>query len=152
MPRSLPPVAGLVWCAIFVVLDAVQAVYFGAVLQRLDSFLIGGLVFGLSAAGCLIWAALRDPGQIGIAFAHRGALMGLNASTAGAWVTYLIAVQLVEPAVAFALFCGLVPLTMIVAGWLGSGEGQAPRNRLEAAGNLVLAGGLALLCGVTLMG
>lgn len=143
---------GLLWCLVFVVLDAVQAVYFGNVLQHVDSFLLGGIVFGLSSVFCIVWSAARCPDQIRCARRNPGSVIGLNITAAGGWIFYLLAVQLIEPAVAFMIFAGSVPLVTIVAAWIGVPEGQAPRNRAEMVGNLLLAFGLILLSSITLLG
>lgn len=144
--------AGLAWCAAFVALDAVQAVFLGGTLQRLDGFLTGLLVFGLSALVVGLWCWRRSPEQIGIALANRPALIGLNISTAGGWVFYFGAVQLVEPAVAFTIFTGVIPLTAIAAGRFGIAEAEAARAPLERAGNAALAMGLLLLAAITVFG
>ncbi|SFU22280.1 hypothetical protein [Mesorhizobium sp. YR577] len=72
---------GLIWAFSFVILEAAQAVFFGGVFQDYDSFLIGGAVFGFTAAGALIWAKVRTPEQLKIACANGASLFGLNLST-----------------------------------------------------------------------
>ena len=116
---------GLAWCATFVFLDAVQAVFLGGTLQRMDGFLMGLLVFGPSALVVGLWSGRRDPAQIAIALANSRALIVLNLATAGGWVFYFASVQLVEPAVAFTLFTGIIPLTALVAGRFGVVEAEA---------------------------
>ncbi len=102
---------GLLWCLTFLVLDAAQAVFFGAAFQRSDSFLAGALVFGVPAAGCIVaHLALLRPDELRSAWRKTGDLVGLNVTSAGAWLAYLIAIQLIEPAVAFAIFSGTIPL------------------------------------------
>jgi drug/metabolite transporter (DMT)-like permease len=145
-------IRGLAWCATFVVLDAVQAVYLGGVLQRIDAFLLGALVFGLSAAGCLAWSWHLRRWQLMTALRDGRALAAMNVAAAGAWLSYFMAIQLIEPAVAFAIFCGAVPLATIAAWYLGIEEGHGARNRTEAAGNVILALGIVLLAGSTLLG
>jgi drug/metabolite transporter (DMT)-like permease len=144
--------AGLFWCMVFLVLDAAQAVWFGALLQRHDAFLLGFLVFGISAVGCMIHTWFTAPSQYSIAFGYPGALLGLNLTAAGAWLTWFGAVQLIEPAVAFMIFSGLIPVTTIIAGWLGFSEGQRSRNRTEALGNGLIVLGMILLAVFTLTG
>jgi drug/metabolite transporter (DMT)-like permease len=143
---------GLVWCFTFVVLDAVQAVFFGGVFQRIDAFLIGSLVFGLTTAGAVSWTWVRDPEQILRAFENREALIGMNVSAAGGWIAYLLAIQLVEPAVAFTIFSGMVPITAIVAARFGVPEASRARNRFEMFGYIVLMFGLVALVAITLAG
>lgn len=143
---------GLVWCFTFVVLEAVQAVFFGGVFQRMDAFLIGSLVFGLTTAGAVSWTWVRDPEQISRAFANRDALIGMNASAAGGWIAYLVAIQIIEPAVAFTIFSGMVPLATLLAARFGVAEATPARNRVEVFGYIVLAVGLVALVAITLAG
>jgi len=143
---------GLAWAMVFVVLDAAQAVYFGGVLQRHDAFLLGGTVFGLSAAGCLAWTAIRAPKDLRQALGQGRALAGLNISVAGAFVAYFHALQMIEPAVAFALFAGVIPIVTIIAGRVGIGEAERSRNRIEAVGNATIVAGLSLLAIATVLG
>ena len=136
----------------FVVLDAVQAVYLGGVLQRIDGFLLSGLVFGLSSAACILWTIYKSNGQFQKVLKNGKTLIGLNVTAAGGWLFYLFAVQLIEPAVAFMIFAGSIPLITIAAAWAGISEAQAPRNTLEWVGNSILAGGLVTISIVTIAG
>ena len=54
---------GIFYCLAFVSLEAIQAVYFGSVFQRMDSFLLVSAIFGLAIACSLLWVAWRDRGQ-----------------------------------------------------------------------------------------
>jgi drug/metabolite transporter (DMT)-like permease len=143
---------GLLWCTTFVVLDAANAVLVGSILQRVDSFLLGAIVFGISSAVCIGWAGALRPDEIAAAMRNREALVALNVFNAGGWITYLGAVQLIEPAVAFTILSGAIPLATLAATGLGLEEGQGARNGMELLGNIVLAGGLILLGTITLMG
>ena len=142
----------MVWCFTFVVLEAVQAVFFGGVFQRMDAFLIGSLVFGLTTAGAVSWTWVRYPEQISRAFANRDALIGMNASAAGGWIAYLVAIQIIEPAVAFTIFSGMVPLATLLAARLGVTEASSARNRVEVFGYVLLAAGLVALVSITFAG
>lgn len=144
--------AGVVWCLIFLVLDAAQAVWFGSLLQLQDSFAVSFLSFGIATLASLVWVAWKEPGQYRIAARHLGALFGLNLSVVGAWLCYFAAIQRIEPAVAFMLFTGLIPITTIVAAWFGFPEGQRSRNRLEVSGNGLIVIGMLLLALFTLFG
>jgi drug/metabolite transporter (DMT)-like permease len=143
---------GLIWCLVFVVLDAAQAVYFGGILQRLDGFLLGGLVFGISSIGCIVWTVVVRPQQVRVVTDNFPAILGVNLSAAGGWMAYFIAIQVIEPAVAFTIFSGVIPLTTIAASKLGFAEAQSSRNWVEAFGNGVLTLGMALLALFTLLG
>ncbi|WP_112323910.1 hypothetical protein [Oceanibium sediminis] len=150
--RIRPGTQGLIWCLVFVFLDSVQAVYFGSILQGIDGFLLGGLVFGISSVFCLGWSVLRSPEPLRRVEQNLPSVIGLNVTAAGGWLFYLLAVQLIEPAVAFTIFAGSVPLVTIVAAWSGVPEGQVPRNAAEVLGNLGLALGLLVLAGITVLG
>lgn len=145
-------IRGLAWCFTFVILEAAQAVFFGGVFQRMDAFLVGSLVFGLSTAATLAWMWAVDRSQLIHAFSNRAALVGMNISAAGGWLAYLTAIQLVEPAVCFAIFSGAVPLATLVAARCGVAEATAARNRLESWAYVTLLFGLLVLVGVTVSG
>lgn len=75
---------GLMWCFCFVVLEAVQAVYFGSVFQRTDAFFIGTCVFGVSTVVSLTWIWVTDRMQFALALRNWRLLLGLNLASAGA--------------------------------------------------------------------
>jgi hypothetical protein len=143
---------GLFWCCTFVILDAVQAVFCGGIFQRMDSFLIGAVVFGSPAAGCIAWTAFKSPAELSNALRARSALIWLNVTAAGAWLTYLIAIQLIEPAVAFTIFSGVIPIAATAARRLGVPLAPRLRNAIEVLGYIVLATGMIALACFTLLG
>ena len=143
---------GLIWAFSFVILEAAQAVFFGGVFQNHVSFLIGAAVFGLTAAGTLIWACVRTPEQLETAWANPASLFALNFSTAFVWITYFFALQMIEPAVVFTIFSGLIPVTILVAAMMGVPEASPLRNRIECAGLLIIAIGVGYLAAITLLG
>ncbi|MHA6688767.1 hypothetical protein [Mesorhizobium sp. A556] len=143
---------GLIWAFSFVILEAAQAVFFGGVFQDYDSFLIGGAVFGFTAAGTLIWAKVRAPEQLRIAWANRASLLGLNLSTALVWIAYFFALQMIEPAVVFTVFSGLVPIAIVIAAACGVPEASPLRNRVEGVGLITVVIGVGYLAAITLLG
>jgi len=143
---------GLIWAFSFVILEAAQAVFFGGVFQDYDSFLVGAAVFGPTAAATLVWTYLRTPDQLRIAGANRVALVGLNVSTALVWVAYFFALQMIEPAVVFTIFSGLIPVTILVGSIFGVPEASPLRNRVEGAGLLIVVVGVCYLAAITLLG
>lgn len=143
---------GLIWAFSFVTLEAAQAVFFGGVFQDHDSFLIGATVFGLSAAGTLIWSELRTPTQLRIAWANKTSLIGLNLSTTYVWIAYFFALQMIEPAVVFTIFSGLIPIAILVAAACGVPEAPPLRNRVEGVGLFIALAGICYLCAITLTG
>jgi drug/metabolite transporter (DMT)-like permease len=148
----LPRLSGLVWCAIFVVLDAVQAVAFGSFLQTMDSFLVGLIVFGSAWAACLLFIAVFAPHQLAAARGDLGAVVWTCVYTAAGWLTYLGAIQLIEPAVALTIASGAVALTMVAASLAGMREASPVKNAIEAAGYGLIALGIVLLAVFTLLG
>jgi len=147
-----PPLHGLLWCATFVVLDAAQAVLFGGFLQRHDSLLVGFLVFGLSSLACSAVVLARTPGELHAAFRDRRTLVALNGFTAGGWLSYLGAVQLIEPAVVATIFSGVIPLTVVIVRAGTRGATTAPLDVWERIGLAVLVVGLIALSVSTLAG
>ncbi len=162
---ALPPVAlGLLFCLSFVTLEAVQAVYLGAVFQDADSFLIGAWVFGITVIGCVGATAVLRPGQLIAALRSPGLVAGINVLAALTWTTYFIAIQIIEPAVVFTLFSGMVPLATVLAARFGmpealdgltSARGHRLRRGLSRAGNgliLLAVAGLAITTSMGLSG
>lgn len=143
---------GLIWAFSFVILEAIQAVFFGGIFQDYDSFLIGAVVFGLTAAGTLLWAHFRTPGQLAIAWSIPSSLLALNVSTALVWVAYFLALQVIEPVVVFTIFSGLIPVAIVVAAVLGVPEASPLRNWVEGVGLLIVVVGMGYLAAVTLLG
>lgn len=143
---------GLIWAFSFVILEAAQAVFFGGVFQDYDSFLIGAFVFGLTAIGTLLWVRVRTPDQLITAGRNSASLFGLNLSTALVWIAYFFALQLIEPAVVFTIFSGLISVAILVAHAFGVPEASPLRNRVEGVGLVVIVIGLGYLAAVTLLG
>ncbi|WP_306151487.1 DMT family transporter [Roseovarius sp. MMSF_3281] len=143
---------GLMWAFSFVILEAAQAVFFGGVFQNYDSFLIGAAVFGVTAAGTLIWANLKTPGQLEVARSNLMSLLGLNLSTAFVWIAYFFALQMIEPAVVFTIFSGLIPVTIHVAALFGVPEATSVRNRVEGLGLIVVVVAIIYLSAITMLG
>ncbi|AHB50196.1 hypothetical protein W911_10665 [Hyphomicrobium nitrativorans NL23] len=143
---------GLIWCAVFVVLDAAQAVVFGTVLQRMDSLLVGIYVFGTSALLCLVIVVVRARHELQIACVNPALLAALNVSSAVGWLFYLGAVQLIEPAVAFTLFSGIIPLSIVVARRADGDGPRLPLSAWERCGLFILAIGLVALAASTIGG
>ena len=149
----MPPVAiGLIWAIAFVVLESVQFVYFGGLFQRVNSFLFGFCVLGLTSAFFVGMAWLRTPGQIRQAFQNPGLLLKVNATAAFAWIAFLGSVQLIEPAIAYTIGAGVMPITAFLLHRFGWPEGEAMRNRTEFFGNVIVACAILLLCVITLAG
>ncbi|MEM7669905.1 MAG: DMT family transporter, partial [Pseudomonadota bacterium] len=143
---------GLIWAFSFVILEAAQAVFFGGVFQDYDSFLIGAAVFGFTAVGTLVWTHFRSPDQLLIAWNNGHALLGLNLSTSFVWIAYFFALQMIEPAVVFTIFSGLIPVAILFFSALGVPEASPLRNRTEGAGLVIIMIAVTYLAAITLLG
>ena len=99
---------GLICCLSFITLEAFQAVYLGSVFQEVDSFLVGTWVFGISVVGCTLATAIFRPAELAASCRAWRIVAALNLFAALTWTTYFIAVQLIEPAVVFTIFSGMV--------------------------------------------
>lgn len=143
---------GLICCLSFITLEAFQAVYLGAVFQDVDSFLVGSWVFGISVAGSTLATAILRPAELAASFRAWKIVVALNLFAALTWTTYFIAVQLIEPAVVFTIFSGMVPLGTIIAEWLGLPEARSPRRRFVHVGNALILLSILVLAAVTVSG
>lgn len=143
---------GLICCLSFVTLEAFQAVYLGSVFQDVNSFLVGTWVFGISVVGCTIATAILRPSELAASGLAWRVVVALNLFAALTWTTYFIAVQLIEPAVVFTIFSGMVPLGTVFAGWIGLPEAWSPRWRLVNAGNALILLSILFVSAVTVVG
>ncbi len=147
-----PAAIGVIWALAFVILEAVQYVYFGGLFQNMSSFLFGFLVFGIVVAAVGLWAAVFARDQLRAALANPAPLIGANISATFAWAAYLGSVQLIEPAIAYTIGAGVMPITAYVAHRMGVPEGEPMRNRTEALGVFALFVGIVYLAFVTVSG
>ena len=144
--------AGIAWALAFVVLEAIQFVFFGAVFQRVNSFLFGALVFTCVVLAFTGWAAVFRRDQLRLAFANPRHLIAVNLTATFAWIAFLGSVERIEPAIAYTIGAGVMPLTAWVAWRLGTPEGEPMRNRIEASGNLLILLGIVGLGAITVSG
>jgi drug/metabolite transporter (DMT)-like permease len=109
------PLTGVLWALAFVTLEAVQYVYFGGLFQRMSSFLFGFLVFAITMVIFIGWTAIKSPEQLGTAFKDPKTLIAVNISATLAWAAYLTSVQLIEPAIAYTIGAGIMPVAAYLA-------------------------------------
>ncbi len=143
---------GLLLCLVFVTLEAFQAVYLGSVFQNTDSFLVGACVFGISVLACTLVTALFRARELVASFRSWKIVTALNIFAAITWCTYFLAIQLIEPAIVFTIFSGMVPLGTVIAGWFALPEAGVTRQKLHVTGNALLFLALLFLGGVTVFG
>lgn len=143
---------GLVFCLVFVTLEAFQAVYLGSVFQKADSFLVGACVFGVSVSACTLITAVFRPGELLASLVSWRIVAALNVFAATTWCTYFLAIQLIEPAIVFTIFSGMVPLGTVVAGWCGLPEAGTMRHKPDIIGNALIFLAVLLLGAITVFG
>ena len=143
---------GMICCLSFVSLEAFQAVYLGALFQGVDSFLVGAWVFGISAMVSFIATLVFRPAELVASISSIQVVVGLNVLAAITWTTYFTAIQLIEPAVVFSIFSGMVPLGTILAAIIGMKEARSPQTALLQLGNGIMLVSLLLLAGTTVAG
>ena len=147
-----PVQLGLIYCLAFVTLEAFQAVFFGSVFQNVDSFVVGAWVFGISVVFCTLVTAVMRPAELTASVRSWRIVATLNVLATLSWTTYFIAVQLIEPAVAFAIFSGMIPLGTVIGAWLGLPEARSPGRRLVRVGNGLILLSILLLAAATVTG
>ena len=143
---------GLLWALAFVVLEAIQFVFFGNIFQRVSSVTFGAIVFAIGSISFIVFSALRHPDQLRIAFQNPKLLWQINLSATLAWLCFLLSVQMIEPAVAYTIGAGVMPLTTWAAHRFGLPEGDPMRNRTELWGVLIITAAMILLTLFTLTG
>ncbi|WFE90661.1 hypothetical protein K1718_04750 [Roseibium porphyridii] len=147
-----PTQVGIVFCLAFVTLEAFQAVYLGTVFQNVSSFLVGAWVFGISVCGCTLATLLVRPNEIVASVRAWKTVVALNLFAALTWTSYFAAVQLIEPAVVFTIFSGMVPLGTIMGARLGLPEAASPSTRASQVGHLTILISLLVLAAITILG
>ena len=152
MRTGMPLLAGLAWSTVFILLESTQSVFFGSVLQRMDSFFLGFWVFGISTLVLALGIRVFDPGQFGLCRRNLKDLFACNCSTAAGWALYLFAIQLIEPAVAFTVSSAAMPISAIMFARLGIGEPADLKTPQERIGFFLVVLGIVVLAGATILG
>ncbi len=124
-------VIGVLLVLSFVLLESIQFVFFGGLFQKLDSFMFGFMVFGMTTVIFIAFTAIRAPGQIKSALALPGQLLAVNVGAVVTFTAYLLSVQLLEPAITYTISAGVMPITAWLLYRFGAREGHAMRNPLE---------------------
>ncbi len=143
---------GLSWSAVYILLESAQSVFFGSVLQRMDSFQLGFWVFGITSVFLLLGVWLFDPEQVKLCGQNLRGLFVCNCSTAAGWILYLFSIQLIEPAVAFTVSSAAMPISAIGLAFLGIGEPVSLHMKQKRVGLGLIFVGIVFLVGATLMG
>ena len=148
----MTPYSGALFCAVFLVTDAVRSVYFAGMFQRASSFVVGSLVFSVISVFALACVYCADRKQLALAWTARPIVIKVNLLTATSWCMYFFALQLIEPAVAFTLFAGSILLSTLLAAWSGVSPQKVRTNRIMVVGYIGVTLSLLLLVTITLLG
>ena len=143
---------GLVWSFLYIGLESTQSVFFGSALQSLDSFLLGFLVFGVTTNLLSAGIFLFDTKQFSYAQESLISLIAYNLSTAAGWALYLLAIQLIEPAIAFAVSSAAMPIAAIVFAYFNIGEPERLNTLSKRFGVAMIVLGMLLFSLTTLAG
>ena len=95
---------------------------------------------------------MRDRGQFAVARREWRNLAKAGIGTAASWVGYFVALQLMEPAVAYTVFSGLVPLIILGAARRGVPEASSAAGRGSRLGHMLIAASVIYLCLVSIAG
>jgi len=147
-----PGAAGIVWALGFVLLESIQFVFFGAVFQRMSSHLFGFCVFIITTIAFVGWSALRRPAELRLALAQPRLLLAINVTATLSWVMFLLAVQIIEPAIAYTLGAAAMPLAAWVFARFGVNAGGKGRNLRETFGLALILFGAVFLAIITVAG
>lgn len=113
---------GLGLLALFLVMSAARDVFFGWVFQSTDVFAVTALVF-MATAMIFGGLTLRERGRWRGSLRHLRTILAVNVLTAAAWLAYLWAVKLIEPAVASTIWSGVGPLVVAALAVRASSHG-----------------------------
>ncbi len=145
-------ILGLVWGFAFVFTESFQAVFFGALFQDLSPFLFGLFVFGITSFLFIGWTAFKQPEQITAALNNPRPLITINVCVSLAVMAYFTSIKLIEPAIAYCISAGAMPITTYILYRCGVREGEGMRNKVEGFGNLLLLGSILYLGVITIAG
>ncbi len=143
---------GIILTLAFVTLESMQFVYFGGLFQRMSSFHFGALVFGSMIVLFVGGTALRDRQVLRNAWRNPRPVIAVNLCVLFALGAYLLSVQLVEPAVTYAISSAAMPVTTYVLFRLGVQEGEGVRNLAEGIGTFGLFLSILYLGYITISG
>ena len=144
--------SGLFFCVVFLTTESVRSVYFGGVFQQASSFVVGSLVFGIISVCILSYTYVTNRSQLILAWSIRSAVVKANLVTAASWMMYFFAIQLIEPAVAYTIFSGVILITMLIASKTGMVDEDIGNNQITTVGYKGIVLAIALLSAITAFG
>ena len=144
--------SGLFFCVVFLTTESIRSVYFGGVFQQASSFLVGSLVFGIISGCILSYTYVTNCSQLVLAWSIRWVVVKANLVTAASWMMYFFAIQMIEPAVAYTIFSGIILITMLVAAKTGMVDENIRNDQITRVGYKGIVLAIVLLSAITLFG
>lgn len=105
--------AGFLVSVAFVGLAAVRDVYLGGLFQRVSPLLVAMVAFSLCTLVLLPTAFVHSRNSFAVLRRRSRDLFWVNVTSAVAWLTFLYALRLVEPALVQILYSGIGPLSVV---------------------------------------
>ena len=104
--------AGFLVASLFVCLAAMRDVYLAGVFQQISPLHVAVVAFGLCSLIFLPVTLLRGPQRLRRVVRHPLEVFWINVTSAVAWLAYLYALRLAEPALVQVLWAGIGPLAV----------------------------------------
>jgi drug/metabolite transporter (DMT)-like permease len=145
-------IVGFLFSLAFAVLAAVRDVYLGGLFQQVNPLLVALIAFGLSCSVFLPIALVRDPAGLAALVRRPAPLLGINVTTALAWLSFFFALKTIEPALVQVLFYGVGPLSVRWLDGLVAGSSRTTLSRAEHGLHVGLLVSLLVAAAVALGG
>lgn len=110
--------AGVACILVFNLSQAFSGVFFFTFLHQIDTGLVVFVVFSTVTVGFQLWTVFHRPRMARLVDGAVFLLVLLNISTAASLYTFFIAVKNIEPALSSSLINSVLPLLIILIGWV----------------------------------
>jgi drug/metabolite transporter (DMT)-like permease len=138
---------GLACLLLFVIGQAVRDTWLGHLVGKHGVFEIALVVFGTAVLLFTTLMLIAARSQLMLLARHCRLVLGVNLTTAAAWLCYFGALSRVEPTAANLMFSGIAPLSVSVLATLGlRASDLVPIGRSERVLHVCIGACLILLC------
>lgn len=145
-------IVGLLCLLGFVLSQGVRDALFGNVFQSVSFLIIAALAFGMATLCFSVLTMFSRPTDFKTLALRPLSFIGLNLTTAAAWLSFFFGLQHLEPAVAATLYNGSGPLAVLLFTALGWTKGNGRQGRIERGCYVGIAVALAALAYVSVTG
>jgi drug/metabolite transporter (DMT)-like permease len=144
---------GVLLLSIFIIAAALRDVFLNHVFASLGPFQFAFAAFSTATVCFMTLVLIRAPQELlALRTVWREAI-GVNVTSAVAWLAYLGALKRVEPSVVNTIFAGVAPLTVTLLTMLGLGTAASNASRpAEHVAHIGLVGALIFVVWLTLSG